>query len=1304
MRPLSYAQRRLWFLARLDGPSAVYNLPLTLRLTGPLDVAALEAAIADLVDRHEVLRSVYGEADGEPYQRVLDPAQGRPTLHRADCAPQHLADALGAAVRRPFDLAAETPLRATLLRLEDQEHVLVLLMHHIATDGYSMGPLGRDLATAYAARLKGTSPGWEPLPVQYTDYTLWQQELLGEADDPQSLQHEQLAYWRRALADLPDELGLPFDRPRPAIAGHHGEQVPIRAGAELQRRLTALAQETGSTAFMVVQAALAALLGRLGAGPVVPLGSVVAGRTDDALEDLVGFFVNTLVLRTDLSGDPTFRELLHRVREADLSAYEHQDLPFERLVEALNPVRSTARHPLFQVMVAFESDHGAPLDLPGLRAEQLNTDAGTAKFDLSFHLVDQYAPDGTPQGLHGVIEYATELFDRATAEALAARLLRVLEAVTADPGLRVGELDILQAAERRRLLVEWNGSPVQEEAATVVELFERQAAAAPQDPAVSCGERTLTYRQLNERANGLARELIARGAGPGQLVGLALSRTENLVVAVLGVLKSGAAYLPIDPAHPAARIARTVADARPLLVLADPATEAAVAAADVPVHGLGTLLTEQRVENVTDAERSAPLLPGDAAYVIHTSGSTGTPKGVVVEHRSLAAFARWGSGTELLRRSRRVLLTTSLSFDVSVFEIFPALVRGAVVEVVENLLLAAGVGPDRLDGALLSGAPSALAGLLGLGLDGGRPQTVIAAGEALPPALLDRLRTELPGATLVNAYGPTETTVYSTLWHDDGSVLGASLPIGRPLPGVRVYVLDERLGPVPTGVVGELYIAGAGLARGYLGRPGLTSERFVACPYGEPGERMYRTGDLVRWRTDGRLEFAGRADGQVKIRGFRIELGEVEAHLAGLPGVARAAALARGEQLVGYVVPAKGAELDPGRLRGELATLLPGHLVPSVVVLLDELPLTTSGKLDRAALPEPQTAPTSSRGPETPLEELVGRMFAEVLGLDRVGMDDGFFELGGHSLLAARLAARIRDVLGVPVGIRDLFQAPTAAALTRRLDHGSRESAFAALLPLRAGDSPGTGDAQAPLFCVHPALGLGWSYTALLRHLDPALPLYALQSPGLEQPGPPPQSVGDLAADYLDRLRKVQPNGPYRLLGWSFGGLVAFELALRLQAEGEQVELLALLDTDLRTPAREDLPITAAAEAEREALEILLKDLGLAVEAPVDRAAARELLRRAGSGLAELTEPQLDAVVAAYTDHARIARTYRPGRFRGELLAFTATAEPDPVPVDHWHRHADAVRTHRLDCGHHDVLSPRTAAEVGRVLTEALAP
>ncbi|KWT56929.1 hypothetical protein ADL21_37225 [Streptomyces albus subsp. albus] len=806
-------------------------------------------------------------------------------------------------------------MRAWLFEAGPQDSVLLLLLHHIAGDGWSMGPLARDVVAAYTARVQDTAPQWPELPVQYADYTLWQRELLGDESDPDSLFSRQVAYWRAQLADLPEQVTFPTDRPRPAVASYQGSYAEFTIDAALHQRLADLSRASGATVFMALQAGMAALLTRLGAGTDIALGSGVAGRTDEALDDLVGLFVNTFVLRTDTSGDPSFKELLGRVRESSLAAYAHQDVPFEHLVELLNPQRSTAYHPLFQVALVLQNTDQGDFTLPGLRVRMEEVDAGTSRFDMLLSLTEQYDAAGRPAGIATLVEYATDLFDRSTVESLVARWIRLLEQALDAPERLIGQADLLTGQERRQLLEHWNDTAADVHPGTLVDLVEAQVDRSPEATAVLYGDTALTYAELNARANRLARHLVGLGVGPERLVAVALPRSAETVVALLGVLKAGGAYLPLDPDDPAERLLATLRDARPQLALVTRDSGLDTAAAGVPAVVLDDAETTEAVArhaagNLADSERTTPLTPAGPLYVIYTSGSTGRPKGVLVEHRGLANNLQWMRAAYPVGPGDVLLFRTSVRFDSVGLEIWFPLVTGAAISVAPADVVR---DPQRLvahiaeNGVTVAQFPPSLLATLPEPPAGHAVRHIWSSGEALRPDLAARISTAW-NCELSNLYGPTEMTIQvaSAVWTGEDTG-GHAVPIGRPMWNTRAFVLDAGLRPVPVGVVGELYVTGVQVARGYVGRPGLTAERFVACPFA-PGARMYRTGDLVRRRADGQLEFAGRADEQVKLRGFRIEPGEIESLLTASDGVRQAVVVARedvpGDQrLAAYVVP-----------------------------------------------------------------------------------------------------------------------------------------------------------------------------------------------------------------------------------------------------------------------------------------------------------------------------------------------------------------------------------------------------------------
>jgi amino acid adenylation domain-containing protein len=1072
--PLSFAQERLWFIDRLEPGSALYNISVGLRLTGDLNVPALERALGEIVHRHEPLRTAFAETDGRPVQHVLpwhsftlpvtDASTpcvvdgGRPRQETQDAAHRPGGDQRSQSAEAdfvpllqrihspavPFDLARGPLFRAELLRLGERDHALLLSMHHAASDGWSMGIFFRELAALYAAFEDDRPSPLAPLPIRYADYAAWQRQWLSG----ESLE-SQLGWWRDRLAGAPELLTLPTDRPRPPVQSGRGAQHAVAIPPDVAEAVHALARARGATPFMVLLAAFQAVLARWSGQDDVVVGTPVAGRTRHETEGLIGLFVNTLALRGDLSGDPTFGELIRRVREATLGAYAHQDVPFERLVEELRPERSLGHSPVFQAMFAFENvpDTGGGEGLAGLTVEALPHEHTVARFDLTLSLAP--APDG---GFAGALEYATDLFDPATAARLADQIRILLSAAVGDPETHLSTLPLMRDGDTADVLRLSTGPAVEgDPSVTPVEIFEAQAARTPHAVAAELGADTITYVELDARANRLARLLRSHGVGPEVPVAVYMERSLHLPVAVLGVLKAGGFYVPVDPDYPEDRTAWMLADsgARVAVTQATLRDRLSASVDAIAIDQPGPL------DGFDPGPLDGRLCPDALAYLIYTSGSTGRPKGAAISHRALGSYIR-SAGPQLgFSASDRVLLRTPVSFDPSVSELWLALACGATLVVappgmqgdpaaLARLVADAGVTVVDL-------VPALLAALLDQPPFTRTPlRLAFCGGEALPEDLAARAVAALPNVRLMNAYGPTETTITATLQQ---IVPGAAIRIGRPPPGVRAYVLDERGDLCAVGVPGELFVGGAQVGRGYWNRPGLTAERFVPDPFSpEPGARMYRTGDRARWAADGALQFLGRLDAQVKIRGVRIEPGEVEAALQSDPAVRAAAVAARGSgadaRLVAWVVSAEARQLSVDVLRKRLLQTLPRHMVPSVIAVVSELPLTPSGKIDRNALPEPDSRPTGFVAPRTPAEQVVAHIWAEVLRLDRVGAGDDFFALGGHSLLATLVVSRVRDRLGVELPLRALFEAPVLADLADRVEAEMRGGAAAHVPPI----------------------------------------------------------------------------------------------------------------------------------------------------------------------------------------------------------------------------------------------------------------
>ncbi|WP_410590237.1 amino acid adenylation domain-containing protein [Amycolatopsis sp. lyj-23] len=1267
--PLSHAQTRMWFLNRLE--SAGYTIPLAVRLGGDLDPAALAAALGDVVERHEILRTVFPDVDGVPYQRVLPHAPESP-LATATVAEDALSAVLAAEASRAFDLATDRPLRATLYRVGD-EHVLLLVLHHIAGDGWSVDVLARDLATAYDARVRGTEPGWAELPAQYADYAVWQRELL---DDRQAADR-QWEYWRDALDGLPEELRLPADRPRRAATAFRGGSVDFAVPPAVHQALTALARRSGASVFMVVQAAVAALLTKHGAGTDIPLGSLVAGRSDEVTNDLVGFFVNTLVLRTDTGRNPTFAELVGRVRDTDLEAYAHQDLPFELLLEMARPARSLARQPLFQVMLSYYEVPDPRFSIGGLqvRPEVLPPTGAKFKFDLTF----QFGERPAEGGLEGSIEYCADLFTPETAELLATRLNRLLSVVAEDPERPLSGIEL---------------SPAEPASPVTAEPAELPALRNTRGPALVWEGGRLSHAQLRRRVTTEARKLTASGVGPEWTVTVAAQSPADRVVHVLAALEAGAAYRLADPAEepgvvlevtrpagnqaasglsggiPAARVAEEDRPAGGLVASGEAGLSGGIPAARVAEQDRPAG-AQAEVSGEAELPGTTPIAPGHAAAHL--------PDGTILTRRALAESVT--ALRESVPDGARVIVP---DLPGALPVVLAALAAGGSVHLAET----------ETETQTGTGDAAALARLL----EGEPPAVLFATGHQVR-ALAARHEPALAGVRLLVAGEPLAAPLTERLQRAGAQVHVHHRGLtGRAEPGclpgsARAYVLDETLRPVPPGGHGELWLAGPALARGYADEPGRTATRFVADPF-EPGARMYRTGDVVRRRLDRRLE---PVTGTVRARGFGVRLVEVEAALLRHPGVAAAEVVVRDDRIVAYVVPRGGT----GDLREHLARELPDFAVPSAIVELTAIPLTAAGELDHAELP----APTTKADHQTPAEEVLRLAFAETLGLPEVDVDADFFTLGGNSLLSVRLVALARNA-GLRFTVADVLTHGTVERLAALAGTGTGDGGggevldpFAPVLPIRP-----DGDRE-PLFCVHAGLGLSLPYLGLVQHLDPGRPMYGLQSPNIGGHAELPVSVEDVAEEYAARIRAIQPSGPYHLLGWSFGGLLAHEIAVQLQEAGERVETLCVLDS---------FPVDAAGQTPPTRQELLVSflehlghDAGDFTGADLSPAAVIDVLRRGGSRLAGIGEDRMTRVLDVMSNNGELALRYEPTRFAGRLRLFLAAeglSEADLAErPGRWAPYVDgAIETHRIGCGHEFMMHGPAQAAIGRIVAAAL--
>ena len=1137
---LSYAQERMWFLSTYEEEPASYITPVLYRLTGPLDLQALNHSLSELVARHEVLRTVYSIEGGvlrgtvlppRPLQVVVRDAGGLSAEERNHRAREAIADQ----ARRGFDLGGEPMLRLFLVRLSEREHLVLLQKHHIATDGWSTSVIWRELSSFYEAFQQGRGPVLGPLPIQYRDFAAWQKQT-GQEEPIQ----RQLDFWVRELSGTVKPLEVPADRPRPARQTFRGARVVQLLPPALTAAVKAVGRQEHCTLFMTLLAAWQALLFRYTGETNFCVGTPVAGRTLLETEPLVGMFVNTLALRADLAGTPTFRQLLARVRQIALDAYSSQDLPLERVIEALRPERILSHSPLFQVMFQLRNYTPALPKLCDVEVEEVEFDPGVALFDLTLEAVEGQ------DGIACLLNYNRDLFEAGTAERILRGYAILLEAAIQNPDQPVTELPILSRGEVRKMLVEWNQTACTWAGPGCIhQRIEEQAARTPDALAATCGDQSFTYSQLNRRANQMARHLKKTGAGPGTRIGLCMDRSLNLLAGLLGIMKAGAAYVPLDPAYPQAWRQGVVADAGISMV----------------VTGESFLDPSLALEDTANLDPAAG--PSDPAYAIYTSGSTGRPKGVEISHRALVNVL------ESMRRepgftSEDVLLAvTSISFDIAGAELFLPLIAGGRVWIASQAEAADGERLAKLlaksSASVMQATPATWRILLESGWQGGSPGLKAwCGGEALPRDLANQLLDR--NATLWNLYGPTETTIWSTVsrvLRGEGPV-----PIGRPVENTEVFVLRDGQ-PVPVNVPGELFIGGAGVANGYLNRPELTAASFIAplVPEASSG-RWYKTGDLVRCLADGNLVFLGRIDNQVKLRGYRIELGEVESALSEHPSVRAAVAMIRQDvetggdaKLVAYVLAAEQRP-EPGSLHAFLKDRLPPQMVPAVFVVLDVFPVTSNGKIDRKQLPAPEYAPAkadpaSDHGWDEKAKRLA-RIWEEVLDIPQVGLHDNFFALGGHSLLSVRLVSRINAAFNIKLPLAFLFEAPTVAQLAESVRRGSAGKFHSSLVPI---NPVGSGSA---LFLVSRFTALG--FHALVQQLDPRQRVYGLVPPGPDNGMSPIQNIEDLAAHYLEEIRKVQPAGPYLIGGYSFGGFPAYELACQLAIQGEQPALVFLID------------------------------------------------------------------------------------------------------------------------------------------------
>ncbi|KAG0044807.1 hypothetical protein BGZ83_009920 [Gryganskiella cystojenkinii] len=1296
---LSFAQKRLWFLDQMEGPSDTYIIPLALRLQGILDVDAWKLSLDTIFARHEAWRTIFVETNGQPHIQLLPASSGLPwIIHdlRGDLdVEKRLVELSNAEASMSFDLKTGPLARSQLIQISEDQYAFLLTQHHIVSDGWSMGLLMKELTKLYNAFSAGQSNPLPPLTIQYPDFAAWQRDRLSG-----DRLKEQGDFWKKVLVDAPVCIALPTDRARPAQISYAGAQVPIRMDTSTTSALKQLSLQSGSTLFMTIMAAWSAVLARLSGQDDILIGSPSANRNHPDVEQLIGFFINTLVYRVDLSENPTISELLDRVRKCAVSVQANQDLPFEQVVEITQPPRHIDHTPLFQVVFAWQNNNQGDWDLPGLTVSPLDSGYEVAKFDLELGMWE------LNDEIVGRLTYSTALFDRSTIERHVGYLQAMLKAMVTDVTKSVASVNVLSVEESAQLIGIWNKirSSVTD-FHCLHEMFEAQVAHSPDSTAVVHEDQSLTYGELNEVSNRLAHRLIDLGVKPDTVVALCVERSLAIVIGILAIHKAGGSYLPLDPVYASSRLLDIINDAGPSIVIADALGQKTLG--DEALSSLTVINPNAEFETSIENPRVTDLTSSHLAYVIYTSGSTGKPKGVMVEHAQVTRLFESTNHWYDFRSSDTWIMTHSFSFDFSVWEMWGALRYGGKLVVPDLQSIQSSENLYKLvcsEGvSVLNLTPSAFRPLIKYHAEaqgGDRLRYVIMGGESLEPSSLQpwfAIPRALP--QVVNMYGITETTVfvsYRVMTVED-VVLSVS-PIGCKIPDLTTYILDSHGRPVPLGAVGELWIGGAGVSRGYLNRPELTAERFPLDPFSKvAGAKLYKTGDLARFLPNGDLIYLGRNDHQVKIRGFRIELGEIEARLMDHELVRETFVLALGSDadkiLVAYVVADAKDNLAQA-LRDHLAPLLPDYMVPAAFVRLDCFPLTHNGKLDRRALPEPERDAFASQGSEAPLGEIeviLASIWAELLKIDKVGRFDNFFILGGHSLLAVKMIGQVRIHLGFELRLSTLFDLPTIAMLAVELSgtvaNGPQENLLGVIVPLRI-----HGD-RTPLFCMHPVQGLSWCYTGLLDHVPKDQPIYGVQARGLDGVEPMEESIDSMATDYIGEIRKVQPQGPYQLLGWSLGGIVAHAMAAKLEEMGQKVDLLVMLDSS-PDPVRDE-----------EWSDEKNEERNLPVKAHYENGPDQYLAKAEEWGLtAEQNEAIRQQWVPIRKNNMRLAKQYSAAMsYSGDLLFFLATVPMlegmSIVNSQQWKPFVKGtIEVHEIECNHYEMDLTASMAVVGRTL------
>jgi amino acid adenylation domain-containing protein len=1253
--PLSYAQTRLWFLEELEPGRSTYNVPMGVRIEGELNVRALEESFSEVIRRHETLRTVFRNEENGPVQ-VIGGAEPK-TIRMIDVSgleekrrEKEVRKISEEETREPFDLRKGPLMRVTVMKERGDTHLLMVTMHHVITDGWSMGVLVREVTEIYEAEREGRAVDLEELEIQYGDYAVWQREnMSGERLG------REVRYWRKKLQGAPEVVEMPTDRPRPAMQTYGGGEEGLEVREEVARGLKELGRKERATIFMTMMAGLKILLYRWSGQRDTVVGTPIANRNRAELEGIIGFFVNTLVIRTELEGGESIASVVRKVRETSIGAYAHQDVPFEKLVEEMRPNRSLSYSPMFQVMMLMQNERRKGGEVSGLKMRTEGSSSGTAKFDLMVGVME------TGEELRVGVGYNRDLYDRETIKRMCEHLGRILEEMGKGGERGIGEIELMREWERQQVLVEWNDTRREgSERKSIVEMFEREAERGGDRVAIRRGEEEISYGELNRRSNQLGNYLVRKGLGREGLVLICMERSVEMVIGMMGVMKGGGAYVPLDPKYPRERMEMIEEDAGGGMIL----TQKELGRRIWGEGKEGMIGVDEEWEEISkesSENREWEIRGEDQAYVIYTSGSTGKPKGVGIEHGSVVELAEWAGEEYGEEGLSRVIATTSICFDLSIFEILVVLGRGGRVCLMRDVLEVEGSEEVAGGGGMvLNTVPSAAAELIRMGGIRGGIETVNLAGEVLHQGLVEEVYKRKGVEKVYNLYGPTEDTTYTTYAKVRGGGKEGSVVIGRPIRNTEIYVLDERMQAAPIGVVGEIYIGGKGLARGYRGRGELTAERFISNPYGGgKGSRMYRTGDLGRRGRTGELEYIGRRDQQVKVRGFRIELGEIEAALKGEKEIEEAVVVAReedggGKRLVGYVVIKDGERISASELKAVMRQKLPEYMVPSLIVKIEEMPLTPNGKVDRRRLPEPGRSAVLEKRfiePRDHIEKMIARIWEEVLGIKPVGVTDNFFVLGGHSLLAVRLMSQIERAFNKKLPLATLFREPTVAHIADLVRPGNGKGFWSPLVNLQPlGSKPA-------FFCVHPAGGQVFCYAKLARHLGTERPFYGIQAHGLDGLQPIETSIQSMARQYIEALLMIQPGGPYLLGGWSMGGVIAFEMAQLLKSAGEEVALLALIDS--RAPNGETSTVR-----DEELLNAFANDLGLKPSQLSEEAdyltftgslsRILSLAKDTGRFSPNTTVSEFQRYFEIFKTNMEAMRIYIPSRYAGRITLFSA--------------------------------------------------